>query len=390
MKVLLLGEYSNVHWTLAEGLRALGHEVTVVSDGDHWKQYRRNIDLRRRSLGPCDTLRYLLDIRRTIPRLRGYDVVQLINPVFLDLRAERIRPYYKQLRRQNGRMFLGSFGIDKPWVEEGLKPDTFRYSDFYLYGKRRDNVDTRQMEADWLNGPKGELFDYIANDANGIIASLYENYRCCQPRYQGKLHFIPFPVESPSLIHPSVGRTSPSPSSATEVFSNITPSPCKGEGSGERVSFFIGLQRNRSAYKGTDIMLRALERLKAKYPTQMEIVKAENVPFEQYQQMMDQSDVLLDQLYSYTPAMNALLAMSKSLVVVSGGEPEHYELLGETELRPIINVQPDEDDVVRQIEQRLLLHPESLERLSRESVEYVRRHHDPVRVAQQYIEVWSK
>ena len=40
MKVLLLGEYSNVHWTLAQGLRALGHSVTVASDGDSWKTIR--------------------------------------------------------------------------------------------------------------------------------------------------------------------------------------------------------------------------------------------------------------------------------------------------------------------------------------------------------------
>lgn len=29
MKILLLGEFSNLHWTLAEGLRKLGHEVCV-------------------------------------------------------------------------------------------------------------------------------------------------------------------------------------------------------------------------------------------------------------------------------------------------------------------------------------------------------------------------
>ena len=377
MRILLVGEYSNVHWTLAEGLRALGHEVTVVSDGDHWKGYRRDIDLRRRSLGKWDTLRYVLQAKCLWPRLKGYDVVQLINPVFLDLRAERILPYYKRLRKQNGRLFLGSFGIDKPWVEEGLKPDTFRYSDFYLFGQRRDNVDTRQMEADWLLGPKGVLFDYVANDCDGIIASLYENYRCCQPRYQGKLHFIPFPINRNSQDDPN----------NQGYQKKISPY----ERESERVlHFFIGLQRTRSAYKGTDIMLRALERLKEKYPDRMEIVIAENVPFEQYCEMMNHSDVLLDQLYSYTPAMNALQAMSQGLVVVSGGEPEHYALLGETELHPIINVQPTEDDVFQQIEQRLLLHPEALEQLSRDSGEYVLLHHDPVRVAQQYLEVWSK
>lgn len=34
MKILLLGEYSNVHNTLAMGLRELGHQVTVASNGD--------------------------------------------------------------------------------------------------------------------------------------------------------------------------------------------------------------------------------------------------------------------------------------------------------------------------------------------------------------------
>lgn len=36
-KILLLGEYSNVHATLADGLRKLGHQVTVLSNGDFWK-----------------------------------------------------------------------------------------------------------------------------------------------------------------------------------------------------------------------------------------------------------------------------------------------------------------------------------------------------------------
>ena len=99
--------------------------------------------------------------------------------------------------------------------------------------------------------------------------------------------------------------------------------------------FFIGIQKTRHQYKGTDIMLRALERIKEKYPNRCEIVKAESVPFAEYQKLMDGSDVLLDQLYSYTPAMNGLLAMAKGLVLVGGGEPENYEIIGEKEHRPI-------------------------------------------------------
>ena len=47
MNILLIGEYSNVHATLAKGLRHLGHTVTVVSNGDFWKNYQRDIDERR-------------------------------------------------------------------------------------------------------------------------------------------------------------------------------------------------------------------------------------------------------------------------------------------------------------------------------------------------------
>ena len=79
MKILLLGEYSNVHATLGKALIQLGHQVTLISNGDFWKNYPRDIDLSRtpgRWGGICYTARLLT----LLPRLRGYDVVQLINP----------------------------------------------------------------------------------------------------------------------------------------------------------------------------------------------------------------------------------------------------------------------------------------------------------------------
>ena len=81
--------------------------------------------------------------------------------------------------------------------------------------------------------------------------------------------------------------------------------------------------------------------------------------------------------------MNSLLAMSKGIIVIGGGEPENYEILGETELRPIINVQPNYQSVYDELEQ-LILHPERISDLKKQSVEYVRRHHDYLKVAEQY------
>ncbi len=366
LNILLLGEYSHVHWTLAEGLRALGHRVTVVSDGDGWKDYPRDISLKRRSLGKVDTAHYLWDVLRTLPRLRGYDVVQLINPIFLDLKAEQHWRAYEYLRRHNRSLFLGAFGIDHYWVKVGMDCRTFRYSDFNLGDELRHNSFNDEMVRDWLHGEKGRLNRHIAADCDGIITGLYEYEMCYRPWFSEKTRFIPFPI--------NLDRVTP-----------ISPHP---EYKGMR--FFIGIQRERSAYKGTDIMLRALERLEARYPDRMEIVRVESVPFATYQDLMNHSDVLLDQLYSYTPAMNGLLAMAKGLVLVGGGEPEQYDLLGEHELRPIINVLPDEEDVYRKLESELLLQPGRLAELSRQSVAYIRRHHDHVKVAQQYVDFWQR
>ena len=375
MHILLVGEYSNVHWTLAEGLRALGHDVTVVSDGDGWKDYPRDINLKRHGLHARGTVRYLWDIARTLPSLRGYDVVQLINPVFLDIRAERIWPFYRYLRRHNRHVFLGAFGIDHFWVKVGMDCKTFRYSDFNFGPHLRDYPFMHTMIADWLKGPKGELNLRIADDCDGIITGLYENELCYRPFYPDKTRFIPFPINRASVTP----TTTLAPSVSESLTMSSQPST---------LNCFIGIQRERSSYKGTDIMLAALRRLKADYPDRLTVLEAENVPYARYQEMMNSSHVILDQLYSYTPAMNALLAMAKGLIVVGGGEPEHYELLGEHDLRPIINVQPTEQDVYEQMASRLLSGKEDIRQLQLDSIEYVRRHHDHVEVAQRYVDFW--
>ena len=365
MRILLLGEYSNVHWTLAEGLRALGHEVCVVSDGDKWKNYPRDIDLSRRSLNTIDTLTYYLKCITQTVRMRGYDVVQLINPIFFDLRANKIAPFYRYIRKHNKKLFLGAFGMDHYWVKTGLDCKTFRYSDFNFGSHPRTEESYNQpFIHDWLNGEKTQLNIDIANDVDGIISGLYE-YDCCyRPHFPDKTTFIPFPINLKSVSHKQP-RTPNRP-----------------------IRFFVGIQKGRSEYKGTDIMLHALKRVKDAYPDRLEIAIAESVPFNEYQKLINSSDVILDQLYSYTPAMNALMAMAKGLVVVGGGEPENYDILDEHELRPIINVQPNEEDCYKQMKD-LVLHPERIDILSNQSIEYIRRHHDHIKVAQQYINAWT-
>mgnify|MGYP002623868472 CR=1 FL=1 len=365
MKILLLGEYSNVHNTLAQALRMLGHEVTVASNGDFWKDYPRDIDLAR-TPGKMGGIRLMAKVCAQLPRWRGYDVVQLINPMFLELKAERIAPVYRYLRRHNRAMVLCAMGLDYYWVHECITRKPLRYSDFNFGDQlRTDPVAIRDRD-DWMDTPKARLNQQIAHDCDAIVATPYENYACYKPVFPEKTNFIPFPISTE-------GDTPQEEEKGQTAYMDKT-GPIK---------LFIGISRGRSAYKGTDIMLRAAETIQRQYPHRLKLMKAEGVPFDEYQKMMEGSDALMDQLYSYTPAMNALLAMSKGIVVIGGGEPENYDILGEKELRPIINVQPCYDSVCKELEQ-LVLHPERLPVLKRQGREYIRRHHDHLKVARQY------
>ena len=140
MKILLLGEYSNLHATLAEGLRKLGHQVLVVSDGTYIYDYPRDIALNRRGTGRLAAVSYALKLLRTLPCLTGFDIVQLINPDFLTLKAERQFSIYRFLRRHNKHLVLGAFGNDWQWVKRNLEDRFMRYGDFYTEHEDRTQV----------------------------------------------------------------------------------------------------------------------------------------------------------------------------------------------------------------------------------------------------------
>ncbi len=379
MRILLLGDYSNVHATLAEGFRALGHECVVASDGDKWKDYPRDIDLKRK-FGLCGNTSFLMRLMKALPKMRGYDVVQLINPVFFELKAERLTPFYRYLRRHNGKMVMGAFGMDYYWayVNTHLRP--LRYSDFNFGDTIRTDWEAERFRQDMIGTSKETLNKLIAEDCDGIVAGLYEYWATYQaPRFpqgegcrgvekgifEDKLTYIPFPIKMP-----------------TEKSSLHSP-----EADGQ-LRLFVGISKSRDAYKGTDIMLKAAKAVQEKYPERLQIQVANGVPFAQYQEMMNSADAILDQLYSYTPAMNSLLAMSKGIINIGGGEPENYEILGEKELRPIINVLPTYDSCYEEIE-KLVLHPERVPLLKQQSIEYVKKHHDYIKVAQQYLDFYK-
>ena len=377
MKILLMGEYSNVHATLAEGLRKLGHHVTVLSNGDFWKNYPRDIDLVRKP-GKLGGIIYMMKLYTIVHKLRGYDIVQLINPMFMELKAECIFPIYQYLRKHNKKVILGGFGMDYYWVSVCCKDKPLRYSDFNIGDKLRTNTDALKERKDWLGTEKGRLNQMIAEDCDGIITGLYEYWACYQLSFPQKTTFIPFPIK-PQLITPGNSN------SHTYVENHqVIPLDIP-----KKVKLFIGINKSRSEYKGTDIMLKAAQAIAKKYPDKTELRIAESIPFAEYVKMMNGSDAILDQLYSYTPSMNPLEAMARGIICIGGGEPENYEIIHEDKLRPIINVLPNYESVYQELE-HLVLHPELVPLLKQQSIEYISKHHDYIKVAERYEALYQK
>jgi len=363
MKILLLGECSNLHWTLAQALRQMGHEVTVASDGSRWMNNARDINLARKDYGIFSTIKYICGIYKNLDKFKGYDIVQIKNPVFLDLKAKKNLKFFHFLKKHNKRVFMGAFGTDYYWIKTCLDHTTFRYSDYYIGDKyiKIDIAETHRQN--WIATDKQRVNEEIAHSCDGIVACLYEYYMSYVPDFKDKLRHIPIPVNADDIEF-------------------------RQRGESDLVRFFIGIQTDRSQLKGTDIIYKVLHEIQSKYPNKCSILKAESVPYKEYVKMTASADILLDQLYSYTPSMNALGAMAQGLVAVSGGEPELYELLQENEIKPIINVLPDEQDIFDKLEE-LILNKKDIPTLSLQSRSFVERHHHYMTVAKQYVDFWT-
>lgn len=365
MKILLLGEYSNVHWTLAQGLRVLGHSVVVASNGDRYKNYQRDIDISRKSNSVIDTIKYTYLLAKNFRKFKGFDIVQIINPFFLDLKANKNLQAFNYLKKHNRKVFMGAFGNDAYWLKACLNKDIFRYSEFDIPNQTKYLDSAQELISIWTDKDKIRVNREIAEKSDGIIACLYEYFVAYQSEFEEKLTYIPAPINTEEIAFKERGLNA------------------------EKVTFFIGIQKLRNEIKGADILDKCLETIHSKYPNECSINKAESIPYDEYITLRNDADILLDQLYSYTPGMNALTAMAQGLVVVGGGEPEMYTLLNEKDNHPIINVIPTEKNILEKLE-NLILNKSSIAQLSNNSRIFIEKHHNYLKIAQQYIDIWSK
>ena len=368
MKILFAGDASNMHNCLAQQLRRMGHEATVASDGSRWMDTARDINLLRRP-GRLGTLRYLWDINRALPRMTGYDIVEIATPIFLRLKPHRIARVFDYLKAHNSHIVLSALATDMVYYDACHDGHTFRYSDYMLGDQPSPYVNSSeyvvQQQDNWKQPFMRQHSDHILAGIDGAVACLYEYYAAYKPVLGDRVAYGGIPIDTDSL-----------------EFRPLEQTP-------DKVRLFIGIQRDRHVIKGTDKLLAAMKRVHDRYPNVTELEVVENLPYAEYARRMRDSHVILDQLYSYTPATNALIAMAQGLVAVSGAEPEYYDLIGETDNQPIINVSPMVEGDIDHKLSWLVENRDQLPQLARASRAFVEKHNAAPVVAQRYLNFWN-
>jgi len=364
MKILLFGEYSKVHLNLVEGLKQLGHHAVVASDGDDFKNYDKDIDLKKQMvLYPGKYSDVLKNYKFILTKIRGFDIVQLINPLFVNDYPHRIKNFVKAIKTFNDKLFLGCFGDDY-FFAQACKSGLFRYSPLSVPQERQTEQHFGLIDY-FLQENTKNLNVYTVENSNGLIAGLYEYFAAYQNLYSQKLTYIPFPIISPSDISPIKINKS------------------------EKIKILLGKQKNRIIWKGADIIESALIELENKYKKHISLKVVESIPYKEYINIVNNTHILADQLYSYSLPMNALSAMSLGKVVMGGGEEESYNILNEPALRPAFNITPDKESIYNVVEQ-ILQDKKILEEKSIEGLKYIEKHHNHIKVAQQYLDFWNK
>lgn len=370
MKVLLMGDFSNYHRSLAEGLRQLGHEVTVASSGTSWLDTERDIDLRRRSGKLGGALLYARLTHTMLPRLSGYDVVQICSPLFVELKPARVSRVFDKLRQRNGRVFLTALSTDSHLVERLSGPNPpLRYSEWQTAGRPTPfALSDLSMRRQWL-APEMTAHDrHIYENVDGAVTALYEYHKIIEDRFApDRLAYAGIPID----------------------LRQVTPAPLPPLGPSDPVRVMVAYPRARMVEKGADRLVAIAREIERRHPDRVLVEEVTQLPYRQFVERIKYSHIVVDQLYSYTPGTTALLAMGMGRVTMSGGEPEYYDFIGEHQLRPVINTDPaDIESTMRRLEE-VALDRDRLMALASEGPEFVRRHNDAVKVARRFERFWN-
>jgi hypothetical protein len=355
MKILLLGDYSSLFNNLQDGLQELGHEVTLASTGDSWKNISRDIDLGGNGASLTSKIYRKISPLLKLDELTGFDVVQFINPFYFYHPLSPVNKYLlTKIIKGNGKFFLTAAGDDAYYWSVGRRK--------LAYGPFEDSLkyDFQKKQHVMSGSNYLEFNRWVVEKSDGVIPIMYEY----EVSYEGEpklLTTIPIPL-------------------------NLKKIKYKENVVGDKLVVFHGL--NRYGFKGTRHVEEAFKILEARYPNDLELVIDGKLPLDEYLRLMERVNVVIDQTYSYSLGVNGVYALAMGKVVLGGAEPESLLSLGVAS-SPVINIKPTAESIVDEIE-TLLQKKGSFPLLGFSSRRFTEQLHSHTHVAKMYLKLWEK
>jgi glycosyltransferase involved in cell wall biosynthesis len=379
MKILLVGEFSRLHNSLKEGLISLNHSVSLIGSGDDFKEFPVDYSIAPRILLSSSVLKFFnkvffklfkSDLRLLergirfyllLPKLKNYDSVQLINSDAIETYPFASRYLLDKLFHQNKKVSLLICGEDTPIIEYLLK-NKMKYSILSPLLANQNLKKKFNYSLKYVQPNYRKTFDYIKEKSSSIITSDLD-YKIPMEAMKYQSIFIPNPINSDKIT--------------------FEPLEIKA-----KIIIFLGINESSSIKKGSDFFEKALEIIEKKYPNQVEVIITRSIPYKHYIEAYNKAHILLDQVYCYDQGYNALEAMAKGKVVFSGAEIEfeNYYKLAE---KVAINALPDIDYLVSQLSY-LIENPAEIIAIGKRARNFIEKEHDYKKIAQKYIDVWSK
>lgn len=366
MKILMIGDYSNLHAYLAKELKRRGHEVTLVSDKGAYMKTEADIELRRKP-GLWGTIGYVYKILSLLPSFVGYDVVQLINPSIMFLKCNKLRIIYDILKKNNKSVFLTLCGDDHFFVKDCVETDLFRFSEYRIGKEKTEYVKQIPLnESVALSKPFANYTSHVYDTVDGAMSVLPEYDMSARLHMDpDKILFTKLPVQLDSLEFEELNLNGP-------------------------VKILVAMKGNKEIQKGTSKLLDICKSIEDELPAVCEVRAVKNLPLSDYLEEIRKSHIVIDQLYSYSPGMNALQTMAMGRISASGGQPEYYDYIGESN-HPIFCLSPLEDDeTIKNRLKSLILDKNRLKQMSEDGRRLVEKHHDVKNIAPLFEQHWLK
>ena len=372
MRILLVGEYSNLHNSLQDGLLANGHEVSLISTGDAFKKLPSDVLIKAKRI---ESSRLLQTLRKGVFKFTkfdiatleiGYraldwlndqtqfDVIQLINeypfktPYFIEKRI------VKRLRQLTTKLVILACGDDYIYLNNIYKlahhpilqhPDIdFPYSEKYLTATHKK-------------------YHELVFKLKDLVISTDLDYH---PIYKGRTDYyglIPNPVN-------------------LDNFNNTQPEKQN------RIVIFHGVNRSNYYKKGNYYFDSALCIIRQKFSDRIKLICVTSLPYAKYIDSYREADIILDQTYAEDQGYNALEAMAQGKVVFTGASASFCERYQVAPNSVAIHTIPDAKKIAQDLE-KLILNPQRIAEIGTRAMRFVQEHHNYLKVAEKYVSAWN-